>query len=534
MRFVNIRHITQALELKADRIDDSFIQTVKDALHRYFTENTFLQISGYNFRDDELIFILDQLKNKKYRIFHEWVEQDTALLNYLISSGEIVAPLSSNINLLKEHQLFDEYQQFLSPYLAPLLKEQIPGLISNHNFIALKSHLNFCPLLPTSKRIELQQPIDIFVNNQLKQLVTSKDPQFKSHFDWVYSTPLVLVLNQLDNSFYSTLIAYVDTAKLIVSKNKLSAQQLNKIKSTLLQINLTPKHQEQVVIFCQSESFHYKTTFLSSVIIWVKSPIFIIAIVVALFLIVLFNWNSNKAPNLQHTKTSSGIDSLTDNELDQVDSLFGFKTDSMIQDGDNIQSSAPPEYILTADLNTIKNKKAKALYSSFILDYQIQKENGLYGNCTTTKKSLFQASLYSGVESFSAIPSTNHTIKNESDEEVYVLVFEPYKNGKIYGALIAPERSIKIYLKKEESVIFYSGQQMNQFNTMKSENNGYGTIDDAKRVNKGFDYHFCLQDIYNFQQLNRIYKVVSIKGITVFKALSNGGYIVKSNAIEVE
>ena len=75
---------------------------------------------------------------------------------------------------------------------------------------------------------------------------------------------------------------------------------------------------------------------------------------------------------------------------------------------------------------------------------------------------------------------------------------------------------------------------MNHFKTMRRENNGYGNIDDSKRVDKAFNYHFCFQNIYNFQQLNRIYEVNETKGNITFENLPNGEYRVKSESLELK
>lgn len=328
MKFINIRNIAKVLDIEMKRIDDSFLQSVKDGLNQYFTKNTFLKVSGYDFNSDELNFIINQLKDSKNKVFHEWVEQDSALSIYLLSSGKVIG-LPSNINELKEHQLFNEYQEFLTPFLYLILKEQIKDLIKKRDFVELRKHLNFCPLLLKSKRIEIQRPIGLFIDHQLEQLLEPDELNFQNYFELVYSAPFVHVLNQLDSSFYSSLIAYVDTAKLIVSQKKLNLIDLNRIKNALQKIKLTAKHQEQVIIFCQSESFKFKNTFLSSTLKWVKSPLSLIGFIIVLFLLVFFNWDKNKSQKQQLVKTSSGIDSLKDNELNQVDSLFGFKTDSV-------------------------------------------------------------------------------------------------------------------------------------------------------------------------------------------------------------
>src|SRR5699024_6828986 len=142
--------------------------------------------------------------------------------------------------------------------------------------------------------------------------------------------------------------------------------------------------------------FKFKTPVFSSLYNWLKSPLFILGIVLIVFTVLILYWPQPKKQKKNFVKTTSGIDSLTNEELDQVDSLFGFKSDAIDKGEDKIISSSlnSKQYFVTRSLDTIKNKKAIALYSSLVSDYQIRKTKGLFGDCGSTEKTLYQQPLY--------------------------------------------------------------------------------------------------------------------------------------------
>lgn len=521
MKFVSVRRLAAFFKLEISRIDDELIDGLRKSIDQHFAANDMLQVFEQDFTLHELIFILDQLKDEKVRVFHGWIERDSALAEYLFSSGKINAP-TEQIILSNEHQLFGGYQVFLSSYLTPIFTAKIEQSIAENDLDALGRHLKFSPLLPEKKRIEIQQPASSYLRKLLAQLKVSQVESLPAQLGLIYSYSFVEVLNALDENFYSDAIAYVDTAKLVVQNNELSPLILSEIKFSISRVRLNKKHSEQVLAFCKSDVFTARQkTPQSRLNAMVRSPLFFVA-VIAIAINIFFFYPSEKSSKANSPKKgTTGIDGLSADELSAVDTMLGFKQDSIPLKIEKLPNAIPPKYVLTANWEDIKNTTARAIYSSMIADFDIQKEQGWFYSCRETKKELYGQSLYPNVEPFSSFTSTHQKISNTTQDDVYVLLFAPEKDGKAYGELIAAGRSAKVHLKKGDQLIFYSGKQMNAFNAMRRENNGYGNVENAKKIDTNFTFHFCGQNVYHFQQLNKMY-VVDKVGDVVFEEVGKG------------
>src|SRR5690554_1596844 len=521
MKFISIRRLAAYFEIDFIRIDDELIEKIRNFVNQHFLESALIHVFEREFTLSELIFILDQLKEEKTRVFHGWIEQDLALSEYLSSNGENVLP-NVEIVLSKEHQLFGAYQAFLNTYLAPVLSRKINKCIQEDDLNTLGNHLQFSPLLPKEKRIELQQPVSAYLRQLLAQLKVSQEVNLQLQLKLIYSYSFVQVLNALDENFYSDAIAYIDTAKLVVQKNELNPLILDKIKSSISSLTLNKNHQKQVLDFCNSDAFSKpRTKPRSNLNNIVRSPLFFIALIAVIINFIFFYPMDNSAKNKVSKKQTTGIDGLNSDEMHEVDTMLGFKQDSIPVQNETLPAATSPKYILTNDWKNIENTIAREIYSSMIADYEIQKNLGISNKCTETKKELYGQPLYSNILAFSHFSSTNSTILNKSGSDLYVLTFEPQKEGEVYGTLIAANRSSKVYLKKGDMLIFYSGQQMNAFNPMRTENNGYGGVENTKKVSKDFNFHFCGQNAYHFQQLNKVFIVEEVYDV-VFEETENG------------
>lgn len=525
MNFISVRSLATYFKIDFIRIDDELIEKIRNFVNQHFLESELIHVYERDFTLSELIFILDQLKEEKNRVFHDWIEQDFALSEYLSSNGETLLP-NGEIILPKEHQLYGAYQAFLSTYLAPVLSRKINKCIQEDDLNTLGNHLQFSPLLPKQKRIELQQAVSSYLRQLLAQLKVSQEVNLQLQLKLIYSYSFVQVLNALDENFYSDAIAYIDTAKLIVQKNELNSLILDKIKSSISSLTLNKSHQKQVLDFCNSDAFtkprNKPRSTLNNI---VRSPLFFVVLIAVIINFIFFYPMDNSAKNKLAKKQTTGIDGLNPDELHEVDTMLGFKQDSIPQKDENLPHYSSPKYVLTANWDSIENTIVKELYANMIADYNIQNEQGVFYQCRETKKELYGKSLYLNVNNFSGFSTANQTISNKSNGDLYVLLFDPKKDGKVYGQLIAAGRSFNVHLKKGDQLIFYSGRQMNAFNPMRNESNGYGNIEDAKKVSKRFVYHFCGQNVYNYQQLNKIYEVEKV-GDVVFEGVGNGFEVV--------
>lgn len=288
MKFISVRRLAAALKLKFFRIDDEFIERLRKSIDQYFQENEFFTAFGQVFNQNELVFVLNQLKNEVNRVFHDWIEEDHVLAEYLFSRGEVITP-NEEIVLSKEDELFGAYQDFLSDYLAPILEKKTALAIKSGDLEELGNHLKFSPLLLEKKRIEIQQAVSKYLGQLLAQLKVSQGLDLQNQLKTIFSYEFVNVLNELDKHFYKDSIIYFDTARLIVHKIDLSPLLLDEIKTALSSLKLNKEDHQNAINFIKSDVFSARIKEPRSTINeMVRSPFFFVAVAVVLINFIYF------------------------------------------------------------------------------------------------------------------------------------------------------------------------------------------------------------------------------------------------------
>ena len=545
MKFVSFKRLAKEVSISVQKIDDVTLQQVSEKTTEYFSKNSELLIGNRSFRATEVFFLLHQLKDDKVKVFHDWMEQDATVCDYLHSNGAIT-PTTQAVKTPKEHVLFFAYQSFCTEFLAPLMTKKMEEALTNKDLRSIPEHLHFSELITKDKRVQIQLPVVMRLRQKIQMLSVSQPKVMETRIPIVFSSLFVRILNKLDENYYSDLVAFVDTGKQLVSGATLSASSLNRIKKTMLQLDLNEKHHQQVRAFCQSDVFSKPVkSSRNQLKSWVRSPLFFVALIAIFINFYFFYGNNAKETIVENDNETYGIDSLNQEELDKTDEMFGYKDDSTEATLERLPAAIAPQYILTAKWDRIKNKKARLLIQNMVTDYQLQKNAG-FSDCPTTPKKLYGEPLYQGVDSISSRKGSKYLFTNESHNDVYVLVIEPTLDGKVFGTLVAPcppavpagrqagaaQRSTNLQLEKGDQVVFYTGLKMNTFQPMQTKNGGYGNIDDAKKISKGFDHHFCSISVIDFQQFNIIYTVGDVNGEIVFKEMGNGGFEVSGDGVE--
>ncbi|HLV42500.1 MAG TPA: hypothetical protein VKY37_09485 [Brumimicrobium sp.] len=288
MKFISVKQLATSFNLEYHQINDELIKDLRIEVDKHFVVNDVLKVFEQDFTFNELTFILDQLKDEKNRMFHDWVKEDISLSKYLCSNGEEIA-LNHQLILSKNHPLFKDYQFFLTTYLSPVLSHQIKIYIDNRDLTALGAHLKFSELLPNDKRIEIQQNVSLFLRKLLAQLKMSQHKAFKMQLQTIYSYSFVDVLNALDKKFYTDAISYVETARGVVLNNELAPLVLDSIKTSLLSLELNRADREKVLDFCKSDVFTVrKKPSQSNIKNIVRSPLFFVAVISVVINFVVF------------------------------------------------------------------------------------------------------------------------------------------------------------------------------------------------------------------------------------------------------
>lgn len=291
MRFISVRRLAAFFKLEFSRVDDELVEKLRVSIDQHFLQNSVLIAFGQRFNQKELIFIINQLKEDEIRVFHDWIENDRVLVEYLFSKGESIL-LNEEIISVKEPNLLPAYQEFVSTFLTPILFHKTNQYIAEKDLNELSNHLRFGLLLTTEKRIEIQKPINAFLKQLLAQTKVSQDKELHKLLNLVFSDEFVELLNELDDFYYQDVLSYFNTAKLIVQRNDLSPMLLNRVKSALTGLNLKEEDQLQAQYFVKANTFTSRSKSPSSNLDeMVKSPFFFIAVlVVIIYFVFLYDW----------------------------------------------------------------------------------------------------------------------------------------------------------------------------------------------------------------------------------------------------
>ncbi|PWH84667.1 hypothetical protein [Brumimicrobium oceani] len=282
MKFISFRRLAAIFKLEISEFNADFIQALSKSIEQYFQSHKVLRAYGEDFTQKQLTFILAQLQEKEAHIFHEWIEDDHLLVEYLFSKGEIILP-DEEVILPKDSPLFKQYKSFLRPFLVPILSDKIGRFVKEENLIELKDHMKFSPFLSQENRVKIEKPIVLFLDQSINQLKVSYGRDFEIQLTIVYSLTFIDVLNALDKSYYYKALNYFETTKLLVKRNDLSPMLLDKVEKSLRSLDVKEEDRTLVESFISSAAFASRRKAPKPRLIeMVKSPFFIVAVILVL------------------------------------------------------------------------------------------------------------------------------------------------------------------------------------------------------------------------------------------------------------
>lgn len=548
MKFAHYQILASCFGLSIEKLDDESLGQLKVKAEDYFKLHESLKCDNHTLSVTDVFALVESLKNATTVVFHDWIKSDKAISKILQGNSE-------NLNLqetisnkkYRGHTLEKQFYSFLTPYLYIFLENEITESMANKDFEKLRFYLQYSCFLEESKKTVLQQEVD----QQLRIIFTAiskldfvdKDSSSKIALDnrkkkskeikLLASLDLVDILNLLDKQFYALRVSYIDTVKKLMTHPNIDPMMFKMLSRAISSVELNNSHKSQVESFLQQgkTGFYQKqrTTIFNKALL--SNPLIYLAflgVIIVVFLVFPFDFK-NTSPN--NNEKISGLDSLSQDEVKKTDSLLAFKEDSTMFETDDMNVPvALPDFILADNTSEIKNPIALKLYESMLNDYEIQ-QNNFATNCDPIEETKLKEFNFKGVDDIEK-DFVNHKIINKSDENCYLLYFQNKDAGAVYGEFISAGSSIELKLVKNWRVVFYTGQDFTSFNPLKTSNNGYGNLEDAKKIDKSFAAHFCEMDYSNFRVLSKIYHVVSGGKTTRLYTNSNGSLQIDSNSIK--
>ncbi|MEX2484712.1 MAG: hypothetical protein WED10_09135 [Brumimicrobium sp.] len=539
MKFVPIRKLAKCLDYPVEKVDKTIISSLKEKVTEYFKTNKTLQCNNQKLTLTDVLSLLDGLNKDEHIVFHDWIQNNKGLSHILNQPDQPVNFEFSN-DQYKGHMLEKAFYSFLTPFLQPIIQEEIDQNLTENNFERLFSYFQFTQVINQDVKTALQQTVVSNLRTRFSLLsdIANKELITEDTINQVniYSErSIVVILNLLDNQFYSLKIQYVDTLKLFINHSKIEGQIQYKLFQSLFHLKLNASHKTQLNQYIEQRKTtnkkKEKVTFFNRALL--SNPLsYLLVLVILIFVFTQIDFDIiEKKENSK--KKASGLDSLTLTEVKQTDSLLAYKEDSILNEGRDIATPiVMPDFILSTNTKEIKQKNVAQLYESMLKDYEIQQNRNSGSNCEPMSKSKYVDFNYVDIPTPPNNINPNHELINNSNFDCYVLYYENKTDGEAFGTLIPAGGRVQIKLPLNWNVIFYSGNEFTNFNPLLFKNNGYGNLENTKKISEIFDAHFCEMNYKNFKMLSKIYTVKKIDAKSELKEQANGVLNLISNSLD--
>jgi hypothetical protein len=535
MKFISIRAVAKAIDFRLESIDLITLRALTEALDKLDPSQK-LNVDGVEYSIDEIKMSFAQIQQENQLVFQDWITNDTAF--YALLTKEQVTLKQPEKKRFQGHFLEQDFYVYLSQFLFPVLQRKLRVSIDQGDYQTTAFCQELSNYLTKESRIIIHQSVsqglkDVLTEKSTELLLYKNSEELIAGLKIMRNSAFVDCFNLLDKSLYSTRIEFVKFLKSVINDPKSDVLVIRSFRSNLLRLALNPEQKEELDGFLDASFTKVKKTIGKSTDRWAFAQnryfwgvLALMAVVTSIS--VVFNKTEIKADPPHQI---SGLDSLNTEQIVNVDTLLGLDlTDPevILEDQDDVFQ---PDLTFTFPSQELKNESVKSLHSSMIKDYNQQQDLLLEFNCNPFPIGEYKSFVYEEMETTDALPGPYHQFKNNTDYEVFVVVFENKTSGKSYGKLIPRGGHVSIGLKVAHTVFFYIGNDMTRFNPARFENKGYGSIKEAEKVAKKFNAHFCEMDYNTLMALSKIYTVKqnsSTGGTTTIKGNYYDGFSIES------
>ncbi len=496
MKYISIKLLRNTFEIPLNFEDSEILQSIEiKSIHGE------VQLGTETYKSDEVKEFIQSLDAKKL-VFLDWVELNKDIL--LVLQGQFPKHRFQDTHKWLGHTLFSEFQRFLAPYLQQSFLAL--GQTSSQENLAIL--FSFTSLLPEDERMFMEQTlyksIQIKLDESREHIArATTEKELLETIQPLCNASIIGVINQLSRSSYATKLAYVDYLLWTIKQNACSVRLANWILKELEKISLNPEHQEKIDALkkdLQQGRIKMKNSLIQSRNHWTRSQIIsvgMVAVIVAVVIWIVLEKPFSKT-NDEPFNTATSYQQFTKSERKKIDSLL-----RQIQ-----QTHAPEEVEIDPNRSILgngismalrtpfHNKRMEALYQDFLIDADLH-DQGLVDSCATFPKKSANSHFYKDVKNALNRKGKIETLfKNEAVYDVYLIVFEDMKKGKVFSTLIKSNETVELKLNSYDHLIFVAGNDLGIFNAPKGA---------SELPSADFDHHFCTTDINYAESLRSIY-----------------------------
>jgi hypothetical protein len=237
MKYVSISKIKQDLSNLVFPLSDSDMENLRMML---------TTSSEWQHVDDlSKAYFLDYVQSEKKLLFATWTEENKVLLQAL--ETKCIQSTFNDRLALSSHQLFEDYQAFIQPFLLPVLLDNCTDL----DFKKTQQLMSFSVLLSKSDQDKLQSKTALFfgqIQEQLQESVkrVKNDQELFETLKQTITVDYWQTINLFNERFYRVKTSCLEFLLSLAYHKHSSRRLMLFIVSELKQLQLTKEHLKEL------------------------------------------------------------------------------------------------------------------------------------------------------------------------------------------------------------------------------------------------------------------------------------------------
>lgn len=469
--------------------------------------------------ETELEHFIQTLKNPENIVFYGWVSYNSDLLNILSGKGKVDRYDDAFGHLI--HQLSEEYQHFLSPYLSEKLLEYA----GTNDLSILVTLFSFVELLDDNHRAVVESQLFLPISKKLEENKTvlkgiQSEQELIDYVKPLCAEEMIDIVNYISKASYALKLNYVDQILIALESKACTVRFANWVLKQLELVKLNREHEYKIIDLRRelksgelSVHNHGKGR---TPIRWsnIRMLLFLVIIGGGVIYLIVYKPFSDVAPPELSNETS--FKQFSKEERIQIDSLLRELEGNIRSEDLNFDQGAP--IIGSSSTLTLResfeNKKMEAIYQDLIKDAEIQSQ-GYVDSCSASNVYVARKGDHDLSKNNGAVAAM---IRNDSEFDAIIYVAEETPNGKVFSMFLKKGATKVFEFDKGNTLTVIAGNSFQKYNAPKSSG--------LDLPSKSYTHHFCETDPNFRESINTSYRLEtdSLKKVKFLLTGTQAGY----------